>query len=91
MLVNQGGVDHAIQLLDLRYAIQYFSCMRRFQGHHQLAGRVTSVYLGALDRDNPCSYWRQCLRQHMHNQTGDMQVGMSFDGLRFFMHVGGHR
>jgi hypothetical protein len=34
---------------------------------------------------------RQCMGKHMHNQTGDMQVGMSFNGLRFFMHVGGHR
>lgn len=91
MLVNQGRVDHAIQLLDLRHAIQYFSCMRRFQGHDQLAGRVTSMYLGALDRDDFCSHWRQCLRQHVHNQTGDMQVGRSFRWARFLMHVVAHR
>ena len=49
------------------------------------------MYLGAFDRDDASSYLCQCLRKHMHNQAGDMQVGMSFNGLRFFMHVEGHR
>ncbi len=91
MLINQGCVDYAIKQLNLRHAIKYFPCMGRFQGHHQLAGRMTSMYLGAFDRDDASSYLCQCLGKHMHNQTGDMQVGVSFNGLRFFMHVGGHR
>jgi hypothetical protein len=54
--------------------------MGRFQGHHQLAGRMTSMYLSAFDRDDASSHLRQCMGKHMHNQTGDMQVGMSFNG-----------